>query len=121
MTRFRGLAALALLGVVLAGCTVQLKTAPAPVTGCDDALASGRLVANAQTGLAFADADGAVMPVLWPFGYSARRGLAGLELLDAGGAVVAREGDVVTAGGGTGNDGLFAVCAGSVKVLPPPG
>lgn len=113
--------ALALLGVVLAGCAVQLKTAPAPVSACDDALASGRLVANAQTGLAFEGSTGEVLPVLWPFGYSARRGVAGIELLDSGGAVIAHEGDFVTAGGGTGNDGLFAVCPASVKVVPPPG
>jgi hypothetical protein len=117
----RRILALVLLAMVLAGCSVQLRTAPAPVSACDDALASGRLVANAQTGLAFEDQAGGVMLVLWPFGYSASRGVGGIELRDAGGAVIAREGDFVTAGGGTGNDGLFAVCPASVKVVPPPG
>lgn len=117
----RRIVALAFLGVVLAGCAVQLRTAPAPVSACDDALASGRLVANAQSGLAFQDQAGGVTPVLWPFGYSARRGVGGIELLDSGGAVIAREGDFVTAGGGTGNDGLFEVCPASLKVVPPPG
>lgn len=121
MTTLQRIVALALLGVVLAGCSVQLRTAAAPVSACEDALASGRLVANGQTGLAFADPTGAVIPVLWPYGYSARRGVSGVELLDSGNVVIAREGDYVQAGGGTGNDGLFAVCPASIKVVPPPG
>jgi hypothetical protein len=121
MTMLRRIVALAILGVVLAGCSVQLRTAPAPMNACEDALGSGRLVANSQSGLAFQDSAGGVTPVLWPFGYAARRGATGVELLDEKGAVIAREGDFVTAGGGTGNDGFFAVCAGSVKVVPAPG
>lgn len=112
--------ALAILGVVLAGCTVQLRTAPAAVQDCDLALGSGQLAANPQSGLGFKIASGEVLPVVWPYGYSARRGVSGTELIDEKGAVVAREGDFVTAGGGTGNDG-FVVCAGSVKVVPAPG
>ena len=112
--------ALAILGLVLAGCSVQLKTGPAPISACDDALASGRLVSNAQSGLALEAIDRSIVPVLWPHGYTARRGLSGIELLDSGGAVLAREGDFITAGGGTGNDGFFAACPASVKVVPPP-
>ena len=123
VTLLQRVVALAILGVVLAGCSsIQLRTATAPVSACDDALGSGRLVANAQTGLAFQAPSGEVLPVLWPYGYSARRGISsGIELIDEKGKVIAREGDFVTAGGGTGNDGLFAVCAGSVKVVAAPG
>jgi hypothetical protein len=121
MKMLQRIGALALLVVVVGGCSVQLKTAAAPVQACEDALGSGRLVANAQSGLGFADPAGAATPILWPFGYSARRGVSGLEILDETGVVVAREGDFVQAGGGTGNDGFFAVCAGSVQVVPAPG
>jgi hypothetical protein len=102
------------------GAPVQLRTASAAVNVCDDAIGSGRLVANAQTGLALSDATGTTIQILWPFGYSARREGTGVALLDETGKVVAHEGDFVQAGGGTGNEGLFAVCAGSVKVVPPP-
>ena len=121
MKMLQRMCALALLGATIAACTpVQLRTGPAAVNVCDDALGSGRLVANAQTGLAFVDATGATIPILWPFGYSARREGTGIVLVDETGKVIAHEGDFVQAGGGTGNEGLFAVCAGSVKVVPPP-
>lgn len=116
------LAALALIAVVLAACSpVQLRTAPGTVDACEDALGSGRLVTNQQSGLALQDTTGDVHPVLWPFGYSAQSGATGVELLDETGKVVAREGDFIQAGGGFGANGEFGVCAGSVTVVPPPG
>lgn len=118
MQMLQRIGALALLVVVIAGCSpAALKVASVPQSACDDALGSGQLVTNAQSGLALSTA-GQILPVLWPFGYSARRGATGLDLLDESGKVIAHEGDFVQAGGGTGNDGLFAVCAGSVKVVP---
>lgn len=114
--------ALVFLGAVLAGCgPVSLRTQPAPVSVCDDALASGTLVSDGPSGLAFQGTDGAILPARWPFGYTARRGVSGIELVDNGGTVLAHEGDFVTAGGGTGNDGVFDVCPASVKVVPAPG
>ena len=99
MTMLQRFLTLSILGVVLAGCgSVQLRTASAPVSACEDALASGRLVANAQSGLALQASDGSIVPLLWPYGYAARRGVTGIELLDNGGAVLAREGDFITAG-----------------------
>ena len=80
-----------------------------------DALFTGRLVPSAESGLAVADASGQVTRVMWPFGYSARYVDERLELLDAGGSVVAVEGDTVQMGGGLGNVGLFYACAGSVR------
>lgn len=121
MKMLQRIGALALLAVVVVGCSVQLKTAAAPVDACDDALGSGRLVAHAQSGLGLADATGATFPVLWPFGYSARREAAGVVVVDETGKAVAREGEFIQAGGGFGNDGAFAICAGSVKVVPAPG
>ena len=41
---------------------------------------------------------GEVIPVIWPYGYSAR--LDPLEILDRHGTVLAREGDLLIVGGG---------------------
>ena len=113
--------AITALAVVLSGCSVQLRTAPAPVNGCDDALLSGRLVTSAQSGLAVVDSTGHVTEVLWPSGYSARRGISGIELVDEKGGVVAREGDFVEMGGGLGANDVWNACAGSVTVVPVQG
>jgi len=117
----RRLAALALAALVLAACSVQLRTAPAAVPGCDDALGSGRLVVDSRSGLGLADGSGRITPILWPFGYTARRDPAGVTLVGHKGEVLAREGDFVQAAGGTGADGVFAVCDGTVRVVPPSG
>lgn len=115
------IASLALTALLLAGCAVALRTAPAAADACDDALGSGQLVASAQSGLGLRFAGGEIpdAEVLWPFGYSARRGIAGIELIGHKGEVLAHEGDFIQAGGGTGNDGVFVVCDGSVQVLQP--
>jgi hypothetical protein len=61
--------------------------------------------------MALASADDVRRKVLWPHGYTARREAGGLVLYDAGGSVVAREGDVVSIGGGeTGSDGPWLAC-----------
>ncbi len=122
MTLLQRIVALALLGVVLAGCgSIALRTAPAPVQGCDDALASGRLVTTAASGLAIADNTGSVIEVLWPHGYSARREIAGgIALLDETGKVLGHEGDSISMGGGLGANNLWGACAGSIKVVPNP-
>jgi hypothetical protein len=80
-----------------------------------DALFTGRLVSNTESGLAVADARGQITRVMWPFGYSARYVDDHLELLDDDGSVVAAEGDTVQMGGGSGNAGLFYACDGSVR------
>ena len=121
MTRGRSLSLLTLTVLVLAACSTQLRTAAAPVSHCDDALISGRLVAEAQSGLAVIDSTGKITPVLWPFGYSARRGLSTIELVDEGGKAVAKEGDFVEISGGFAADETWAACAGSVTVVPAQG
>ena len=118
----RRLGAVALLTIVLSGCaTVELRKAPAPVDACDNALASGFLIRSRESGIALRDATEDIHQVLWPFGYAARVGLTGVELLDETGKVVAHEGDFIQAGGGFAADGAFGVCAGSVTVVPAPG
>ena len=67
-----------------------------------DALMQGTLARQAQTGLGIADPNGIVLPVQWPFGYSARMELSKIVLVDEKGSVVAREGDEIQVGGGMG-------------------
>jgi hypothetical protein len=82
---------------------------------CMQALIQGTLARHAEYGLAIANGD-TTTPVMWPHGYVAREGAAGLELLDAAGAVVAREGDVVQLGGGEGG-GMWIACP-APEVIP---
>lgn len=90
--------------------------APVPAgtpAACPAALIEGTLVADERWGMALAGTDGIRRKVLWPHGYTARREAGGLVLYDAGGSVVAREGDVVSIGGGeTGSDGSWLACGG---------
>ena len=117
----RMIVSLAAVALLVAGCAVQLRTAPARVDVCDDALVSGRLVTSAQSGLALVDSTGHVTEVLWPFGYTARRGVSGIELVDDKGATVAREGDLVEMGGGLGANDMWGACSGTVTVVPAQG
>ena len=120
MTMLQRILALAILGVVLAGCgPVSIRTAPAAAQACDEALATGKLVKSAQSGLAIAGPTGAVTEVLWPYGYSARTEGGRVALLDQTGTVVAREGDTISMGGGLGANNTWAACAGTISVVPP--
>lgn len=101
------------------GAPVALRTQPAPISACMDALATGTLVASPQSGLAIRGGEeGTVTEVEWPFEYTARREVTGLVLVDSAGQVVAREGEVIQMGGGTGADGVFYACPGSISVVP---
>lgn len=57
--------------------------------------------------------------VVWPNGYAARQTSAGLELLNADGAVVARVGDRVRVAGSEGTDGRWFACADTPAELAP--
>lgn len=97
------LASALLLGVV--GCVGPFAT-PSP-DACPAALLEGELLADDAGGLMVRHAEGFVMSVVWPDGYAVRGG----ELLDPAGVVVAREGDVVSLGGGmNAADTAFVVC-----------
>ena len=116
------LAVPALAIVLLAGCApATLRTQPAPVSACMDALATGTLVSSNRSGLAIraGGASGEVIEVEWPFGYTARREMTGLTLIVNTGKVVAHEGEVIQMGGGTGADNVFYACAGAISVVPP--
>jgi hypothetical protein len=111
---FRPLAAVA-IAIAAAGCTadpvpspvlIAVPTqSPGPILdlgprACPAALLEGVLVADDTTGFLVAHADGFSAPVVWPHGYVARDVEGARQLLDGSGAVVAREGDFFSAGGG---------------------
>jgi hypothetical protein len=87
---------------------------PQPVrtpAACPSALIEGRLVGDEHWGMALEDTGGLTRKILWPPGYTTQRDASGLVLYDAGGSVVAREGDVVSIGGGeTGSDDPWLAC-----------
>ena len=95
---------------------IQLLTEPQPSDACMDALATGTLVPDPTTGLAIASGNGERTTVMWPFGYTARLVDNVIELYDDHGIFVAREGDVVSMGGGFGANNLFYACGGSVQL-----
>ena len=103
------------VALVLAACgtPVGLRTAPAKVQACEDALIAGELVPSAASGLAVQGADG-VTEVLWPFGYSATRETTGLVLRDETGRILVREHERIQMGGGLGANNVWAACAGSI-------
>jgi hypothetical protein len=106
-----------LAAAVLVGCApASLRTQPAPISACMDALATGTLVPSALSGLAIKAPDGTVVEVEWPFQYTARRDMTGLALIDSAGVLVAHEGQVIQMGGGTGADNVFHACPGSVTL-----
>jgi hypothetical protein len=118
---YRRLLVASLLATLLFACSAQLRAAPAPAQACDDALLTGRLVTSAHSGLAVSDPTGKVVEVVWPFGYTARRGISGVGLVDDGGGIVAQEGDFVEMDGGLDANDVWNACAGSVSVVPVQG
>ena len=93
---------------------------PRPSGGaCPAALASGRLIAHPDYGVALGHESGGVTAIRWPHGFSARREMGRVELLDQAGAVVAREGAKMGVGGGGGGEGYFGAC-GELSVAPAP-
>ena len=118
----RSVFALLVLASLLSACgaPVGIRTQPAPMDACEDALATGTLVSSAISGLAIRAGDGTVQEVLWPFGYTARREGTLTLLLDAAGRPVAREGELIQMGGGTDNAGVFNACTGSISVVAAP-
>lgn len=120
---FRPIAAAALAVALLAGCgtPVGLRTQPAPMSACMDALATGTLVASNKSGLAIeGGGEEGVTEVEWPFGYTARRDTFGVVLVDSAGVEVARAGQRIQMGGGHGADNVFHACPGSISVVAAP-
>lgn len=118
----RSLSAAVLALLLLAGCgaPVALRTQPAPISACMDALATGVLVSSNLSGLAIRTGEGTITEVEWPFEYTARHDGVGLVLVDGAGKAVAREGQLIQMGGGGGANGVWHACPGSISVVPAP-
>jgi hypothetical protein len=104
-----------LLGAFLAACSTfapryAIRAAAVPPQACMDALMSGSLERQPQTGLGIGTSDVDITPVEWPFGYSARVEATGVVLVDEKGNVVAREHDRVNVGGGLGAGEIWFAC-----------
>jgi type IV pilus biogenesis protein CpaD/CtpE len=119
----RGLLA-SILAVLVAGCAsapigpVTLRTQP-PSTVCEAARVAGVLVADPAYGLAYKEKSG-TRGVVWPNGYSARRGQDGVVvLIDPSGRVIAREGDAIQSMGNWHGDNIAFPC-GDLYVNPSP-
>jgi hypothetical protein len=103
MIRLASVVLLTVIGATLAGCSpVSIRTPAKDPQACMQALMHGTLAKQTQTGLGIADPDGVVLPVEWPFGFSARIEVSKLVLVDEKRFVVAREGDEIQVGGGMG-------------------
>lgn len=116
----------ALLLLLLAACStpiqpIRLRTAPAVEPACDAALAMGTLAIESASGLGLDTGEGRVLPVIWPFGYTARTEGAVVVLVDPAGTAIARVGQLVDVGGSVNKAGELVACTGSVRVVPPPG
>ncbi len=92
-----------ILAGILAACSsdnrVPLATSQPDVVGCPLARASGTLVTDAESGTAIVVGTER-RPVIWPYGFSARKAASVVEVLDAEGDVVARTGESVGLSGG---------------------
>jgi hypothetical protein len=82
-----------------------------PALACPGALLGPVRVATAGEELVVVLIDsGKPVPVIWPSGWAAWRLSGRAELVNRGGAVVGREGDLVQFGGGENPEGVFRVC-----------
>jgi len=90
---------------------VPLWTAPDDgMVGCYTSGTFGVLTTDSTYGTAIIERDARV-PVMWPHGYSGRRSVTGVEVVDASGHVVARTGTRVQIGGGYTGDAPRAFLA----------
>jgi hypothetical protein len=84
-----------------------------PIAGCPTALlAPGRVATDGDDLVVVSVDTGKPVAVVWPTGWAAWRPGGRAELVDRGGGLVAREGDVIADrfGGGEYGDGVFHVC-----------
>ena len=95
---------------------LHLETEPLhliPAMGCPTALLGPVRVATSGEDLIVVSPDsGKPVPVIWPSGWAAWRLAGRAELVERGGGVIGREGEVIPAqfGGGENPEGVFRVC-----------
>jgi hypothetical protein len=120
----------AILGLVVTACAaapssrepalVAVPTAEprAGQIACMDALLTGRLVADEDTGVAIRAADGSRVVVVWPHGWAAiDQGDARVVVNDQGDPV-AQVGDQVAIGGGLGAGDRWYTCGEVTRAVP---
>ena len=90
---------------------VRLLTQGGGGIGCAANVIEGDLVAHDDAGTAIVEA-GVTLPIRWPFGYTARRQGAEVEVLDEAENVVAVTGTRVSMGGGETTTGTWSACPG---------
>ena len=112
-------AALLLLIATSAACAMP-TLAPATsesAEACAAALLEGELLADDQDGFVVRHEEGFVTAVIWPDGYEVRDGET-RELVDPTGDVVARDGAMVSLGGGMNLDDTAFIVCGPFTVTP---
>ena len=111
-----GLRLTALFPVLLSACagSIALHTLAEPPKStdvCEAASIGGFLAPDAAYGLGLRDGEGKVHGVIWPYGFTGRRDINGVLLIDPSGNVVAREGDKIAMRGAYGDDGTQHPCS----------
>jgi hypothetical protein len=112
---------LALIALAAVGCgigsePVQLAIRTDMYTpACHTSFTIGTLVPDAQMGTAIVeDSGGRTVPVLWPAGFSGRRVIGAIEVLNQDGKVIARTGEHYKFEGGYDEDG-WRGCDGVIR------
>ncbi len=114
-----GLGLLLIIGAIAAtyGIPTPLRTgslypdAPPGSVGCYTSGTSGELVVDGVTGTAIIETQsGRRYAVTWPLGYTGRRSLWGVTVVDDRGNDVTHTGSVVNMSGGFWTDGSFLSC-----------
>jgi hypothetical protein len=121
-----GLVLVVTLAAAMAACAtpqpadaVVLRTrVPSSPEACPMARTEGTLVRHPQSGAGLRDDAGAQWQVIWPPDYTARDEGGRLAVRDAGGKVIAREGDRVEIGGQDVGGGTWLGCGGMSVVIP---
>lgn len=88
--------------------------------GCATALLAPARVATSGDALVLASVDsGSIVDVVWPAGFGAWRLGGRAVIADPSGAIVGRDGDVLTGlGGGLGSDDRFHICPFGIPTRP---
>jgi hypothetical protein len=114
------LALLALALVVSFGPPATLRTAggdPGDPVGCYMSGMSGAFVTDLGAGTAIVDKSGRRLPIVWPVGTTARWSVGEVEVVDAGGHVLARTGSHISIDGGFADD-AWVTCGESIQTIP---
>jgi hypothetical protein len=127
----RQLLTVAILGLVATACSAAAPSESEPVlvaiptaepqigqVACMDALMSGRLVANEETGVAVHVTDRTTIVIVWPHGWVAVDYDGARVVVNERGDPVARVGEMVEIGGGFGAGDRWYTCGEVTHPVP---